>query len=262
MSTVSSPRGVALVTGGARRLGREIALGLARAGWDVCIHYRHSRAEAEQTVRDLRALGRRAASVCAEFASEEEVERVVPSCIEMLGAPRILVNSASTFEYDTAQTVTYGMLTRLMAANVAAPLALAKAVYAALPEEAATDDAKRGAVINLLDQKLWGLNPDHLSYTLTKAALHAATSMLALSLAPKMRVVGVAPGLTMRLEEQAIGPYERAHKETPLGRSSRPEDIVAAVCYLADAPSATDTVLVVDGGQHLWKRERDTLFAE
>ena len=120
--------------------------------------------------------------------------------------------------------------------------------------------ASAACVINVLDQKLYNMNPDYLSYTLSKAALQTATVALAQALAPKVRVVGLAPGLTMQSADQTPAGFEAAHRATPLGRASRPEDIVAAALYLADAAGVTGTTLVVDGGQHLVPLPRDVMF--
>jgi len=141
-----------------------------------------------------------------------------------------------------------------MQANVAAPILLAQALHAATPA------GSQAVVINLLDQKLYNLNPDFLSYTLSKAALQTATTMLAQALAPTVRVVGVAPGLTLVSGAQTEAGFSKAHQATPLGRSSSPQDIVDAVCYLASAGGITGTTLVVDGGQHLMPLPRDVMF--
>jgi len=148
----------------------------------------------------------------------------------------------------------------LTAVNLAAPLALARALYQSLPPEADEDENLRGVVINLLDQKLFNQNPDFLSYTLTKAALHTATTTLAQALAPRVRVVGVAPGLTMPSGDQTPADFAQAHRRTPLRRASHPQDVAAAVCYLAEAPAVTGTTLLVDGGQHLLPLPRDVMF--
>jgi len=252
-----SPSGrapVALVTGAGRRLGRAIALGMARAGWDIAVHYRASEAEAQQVADEIRALGRRAATLHAELADEAAVRRLLPAAIEALGAVDCVVNNASLFDYDSAADFSMQKLDAHMHANVAAPLLLAQALHAATP------DGAQAAVVNLLDQKLYNLNPDFLSYTLSKAALHTATTMLAQALAPKVRVVGVAPGITLVSGEQSEAGFEKAHTQTPLGRSSTPEDIVQAVLYAATARAVTGTTLLVDGGQHLLPLPRDVMF--
>jgi NAD(P)-dependent dehydrogenase (short-subunit alcohol dehydrogenase family) len=249
----SGPR-VALVTGAGRRLGRAIALGMAQAGWDVAVHYRASEAEARAVVAEIVAMGRRAVALHCELADEAAVRELVPRAVAGLGALRCVVNSASLFDYDSAQDFSMAKLDAHMRANVAAPLLLAQALHAATP------DGQQAAVINLLDQKLYNLNPDFLSYTLSKAALHTATTMLAQQLAPKLRVVGIAPGITMVSGDQTEAGFANAHQQTPLGRSSTPQDIVDAVLYAASARAVTGTTLLVDGGQHLLPLSRDVMF--
>ncbi|AXL52213.1 short-chain dehydrogenase [Paraburkholderia caffeinilytica] len=254
-----TPR-IVLITGAARRIGRSLALGFAARGWDVAVHYGASREEADEVVAEIVALGRRAVALHAELGDEAQVEGLMPACIAALGRPACIVNNASRFEEDTAHNVGYDLLLKLTAMNLGAPLVLARMLFEATPEAARTDESQRGVVINVLDQKLYNMNPDYLSYTLSKAALQTATVALAQALAPKVRVVGLAPGLTMQSGDQTPAGFEEAHRATPLGRASRPEDIVAAALYLADAAGVTGTTLVVDGGQHLVPLPRDVMF--
>ena len=247
-------RRVALVTGAGRRLGRAIALGLAGAGWDIAVHYRHSERDALETADAIRALGRRAALLACDLDDEAAVRLLPARAAEALGPLTCIVNNASLFEYDSATTFSPGLLTALMRTNLAAPLLLAQALYAATPENS------QAVVINLLDQKLYNLNPDFLSYTLSKAALDAATKMLAQALAPRVRLVGVAPGITLVSGDQSEDGFRQAHSVTPLGRSSTPQDIADAVVYAASARALTGTTLVVDGGQHLVPLARDVMF--
>jgi NAD(P)-dependent dehydrogenase (short-subunit alcohol dehydrogenase family) len=251
---------VVLVTGGARRIGRELSLGFAARGWDVAVHYGDSCEAADEVVGQIESLGRRAIALHADLASEAEVARLVSACTEALGRPACVLNNASRFEEDTARDVGYETLLRLMAINVGAPLVLARTLYEATPDAAATDESLRTCVINVLDQKLYNMNPDYLSYTLTKAALANATVSLAQALAPKVRVVGLAPGLTMQSGDQTPESFAAAHKVTPLGRASRAADLVDAALYLAGASGVTGTTLVVDGGQHLVPLPRDVMF--
>jgi NAD(P)-dependent dehydrogenase (short-subunit alcohol dehydrogenase family) len=251
---------VVLITGAARRIGRALALGFAARGWDVAVHYGASREEADEVVAQIVALGRRAVALHAELGDETQVARLLPDCTAALGRPSCIVNNASRFEEDTARDVGYELLLKLTAMNVGAPLVLARMLYDATPDAALRDESQRGVVINVLDQKLYNMNPDYLSYTLSKAALQTATVALAQALAPKLRVVGLAPGLTMQSADQTPHGFEAAHRMTPLGRASRPEDIVAAALYLADAAGVTGTTLVVDGGQHLVPLPRDVMF--
>ena len=248
---------VALVTGAGRRVGRVIALALARHGWDVAVHCHRSRAEADAVAAEIIAMGRRAAVLQADLSDEAAASRLVGDCIAALGTPTCLVNNASLFQYDVATSFSYASLDTHMRTNVAAPLLLSRELHRALT---AGDAEHRGVVINLLDQKLDNLNPDFLSYTLSKAALSTATMQLAQALAPALRVVGVAPGITMVSGDQSSGGFARAHQMTPLGQSSTPEDIAEAVCYLATARAVTGTTLFVDGGQHLMPLARDVMF--
>ena len=253
-STLEAGPKVALVTGAGRRIGRAIALGLAAAGWDVAVHYRHSEPEAQGTVDEIHALGRRAVALQGDLADEAAVRALPGRAAEALGRVTCIVNNASLFEYDSATTFSPALLSAHMSANLAAPLLLAQALHAATPENS------QAVVINLLDQKLYNLNPDFLSYTLSKAALETATHMLAQALAPQLRVVGIAPGITLVSGDQTEEGFNKAHAVTPLNRSSTPQDIADAVVYAASARALTGTTLVVDGGQHLVPLARDVMF--
>jgi NAD(P)-dependent dehydrogenase (short-subunit alcohol dehydrogenase family) len=251
----SSSNRTALVTGAARRIGREIALALARDGWDIAVHYATSRDDALTTVAQIEALGRRAVAVNRDLAVEPGVRSLLAECTNELGPVSCVVNNASLFEYDDAARFATDTLLRAMRTNVAAPVLLARSLYEQLAHGA------RGVVINLLDQKLENPNPDFLSYTLSKAALKEATTLLAIALAPKVRVVGIAPGLTLASNFQSDSGFTEAHRRTPLGRASTPADIAQAAVYLANTDAVTGTVLMVDGGQHLVRSGRDVMFA-
>ncbi len=242
-----------LVTGAAKRLGREIALTLARAGWRVAVHYRDSVEEARKTVADCARLAGASASFRANLANETAVRNLLPGVVEELGYVDAVVNSASTFEHDTPETFSFAAMEKHMRANAGAAILLSQALYAHLQ----TRPQAAGAVVNLLDQKLWNSNPDFTSYTLSKAALEAANTMLALALAPLVRVVGVAPGLTLTSHMLTPEKFEAMHKLSPLGRSSTAADVAATVAFALENQSITGTTLLVDGGQHLMKFERD-----
>ena len=255
MTTASIPlRGAALVTGAGKRIGQAIAMGLAQAGWDVAVHYRASADEAAATVAAIVALGRRAVALQCDLADDAAVRGLLARAQAALGPIGCVVNSASLFAYDGAADFSPALLAAHMQANVAAPILLAQALHAATPA------GSQAVVINLLDQKLYNLNPDYLSYTLSKSALHSATTMLAQALAPTVRVVGVAPGLTLVSGEQTEAGFAAAHQRTPLGQSSTAQDIADAVCYAATARALTGTTLLVDGGQHLMPLPRDVMF--
>jgi len=256
MSTAPSPasRPVALVTGAALRVGRAIALELAARGWDLAVHYRGSQAEAVETVERAAALGARALAFQADLADEPECRALLPAVRGVFGPVRAVVNNASLFEYDDVAHFNYERMDRHWRANTAPAIVLAQALHAQLDGEA------RGCVVNLLDQKLWNPNPDYLSYTLSKAALEAATTLLAQALAPKVRVCGIAPGVTLVSGPMDAAGFESAHRMTPLGYSSSPDDIARSVAFLLDSPAITGTTLLVDGGQHLQAQARDVLF--
>lgn len=243
-----------LVTGGARRIGRAIALAFARRGWDVAVHYGASRKEALATVRDIEALGRRAVALGRDLAIERGVRRLVPDAIAALGRLDCVVNNASLFDYDDAARFRGATLIRHLRVNTVAPVLLAQALHEALAPNS------RGVVVNLLDQKLWNPNPDFFSYTLSKSALKEATTLLALALAPRVRVVGIAPGMTLPSHLQDTASFERTHRMAPLRHASTPEDVASAVVYAADARAITGTTLLVDGGQHLLRTDRDFSF--
>lgn len=245
---------VALVTGAAKRIGRSVALALARRGWDVAVHYGHSEQEALATVREIEQLGRRALAIQCDLGDEAAVKALLPKAAAALGDIGCVVNNASLFERDDVKDFSLAGLDRHMHANLVAPVLLAQALHEATPA------GTQAVVVNLLDQKLFNLNPDYLSYTLSKAALHTATTMLAQALAPKVRVVGVAPGITLVSGDQTEDGFAKAHAMTPLGRSSTPDDVAATVCFVAESPAITGTTLLVDGGQHLIPLQRDVMF--
>lgn len=256
-STPSTPsRPTVLVTGAARRIGRAIALELARAGYDLALHHRRSAEEAQALAVELRALGVRAECFAADLADEGACRALVPAVVARMSRLDAIVNNASHFEYDDVASFSHASMEAHWRANTAPAILLANALAAQLQ-----GCSEVGCVVNLTDQKLWNPNPDHFSYTLSKAALDAATTMLAMALAPRVRVVGVAPGVTL-----VSGPhmdaasFDAAHRMTPLGRSSTPEDVARSVRFVLESPAITGTTLLVDGGQHLARQRRDVAF--
>ena len=252
--SASTPPRVAIVTGAARRIGRQIALTMAAQGWDIVVHFGKSADEAASVVHAIQKLGRRAIALSCDLADEAATRQLFQDAQQAMGHIDCVVNNASLFEEDHASNATHATLDQHMHINLAAPLILAQALHAA------TAEGQQACVINLLDQKLYNLNPDFFSYTLSKAALQCATTTLAQAMAPKLRVVGVAPGITMVSGHQSQADFETAHQTTPLGRSSTPEDIARTVCFIADSPSITGTTILVDGGQHLIPLQRDVMF--
>jgi len=252
---------IALVTGAAQRLGRETALALVRSGWRVALHYRHSHALAQQTQQACQQAAGRAdacALFAADFADEAATRQLVPQVVAHFGALHAVVNNAARFDYDDAASFSYAALERHLRSNTAAPVVLAQALHAHVSARAQGGEADaEGVVVNLLDQKLHNPNPDFFSYTLSKAALEAAGTLLALALAPRVRVVGVAPGLTLPSPWLSPERFAALHALSPLGRASSAADITAAVRFALDNRALTGTTLLVDGGQHLQRFERD-----
>lgn len=250
-------RPVALVTGAARRLGRHIALELAAHGWDLAVHHRGNAPEAAETVAELQALGARAQAFQADFQEEAATRALLPAVLGVFGRADAVVNSAALFEHDTAASFGYAAMERHWRANTGAPLLLAQALHEAL---AARGQDARGVVVNLLDQKLYNPNPDHLSYTLSKAALQCATTLLAQALAPRVRVCGVAPGLTLGSELIDAAKLAALQAATPLGRGVQPEDVARTVRFLLENPAITGSTVLVDAGSHLAPAARDFGF--
>lgn len=249
-----------LVTGAAKRLGREIALEFARQGWDIAVHYGQSEADARATVDEIHQFGRKAQAFKANLANEAEIQSLFAAVSTQFENLHCLVNSASIFQYDRAHSETPlsgASLQEHMQVNLAAPILLSqlmfeyqkKRVYEVLP-----------SVIQVLDQKLINLNPDYLSYTLSKGALLTSVEILAMDFAPYLRVVGLAPGITLPSGDQTQDGFSNAHQMTPLGKSSTPSDIAKAAVFLAQAKAITGTTLYVDGGQHLLPSTRDVMF--
>jgi NAD(P)-dependent dehydrogenase (short-subunit alcohol dehydrogenase family) len=245
---------VALVTGAGKRIGRAISLGLAADGWDLALHFHRSQAETDALAAEVSALGVQAVPVRCDLGDAHQVPDLIAECERRLGTPTCLVNNAALFEYDDLSSLDPEKWRRHLDVNLLAPLLLAKAFAARIPQ------GSSGCIVNLLDQKVFNLNPDFLSYTLAKIGLEGATRVLAMALAPKVRVCGVAPGITLVSGEQTAEGFARAHRMAPLGRSSEPEDIAGAVRFVVNAGALTGTTIVVDGGQHLWPSRRDVQF--
>ena len=242
-------QGCALVTGAARRLGRAIALALAQKGFAVALHAsERSRAEAEEVCADILAAGGRACVLSADLADLHAVAGLMAAARAALGPVTLLVNNASLFEADAAGAFDARLFDQHMAVNVRAPLQLASDFAAQSPE------GREGLIVNLLDQRVWRLNPHFFSYTLSKSALWTATQTMAQAFAPRIRVNGVGPGPTLANHMQRAEDFRREAQSIPMQRAIRPDEIVAAVLFLLEARSVTGQMIAVDGGQHLaWK---------
>lgn len=235
----------ALVTGAAKRIGRAIALGLAEAGYAVAVHHLQSHAEADSLVKEIKANGGRAVSLACDLSVETEVEKLLGKASETLGPIGVLINSASVFERDEALTATRESWDRHLEANLRAPFVLTQALAKALPATAG------GAVINIVDERVWNLTPHFVSYTISKAGLWTLTQTLALALAPRIRVNAIGPGPVLPSLRQSDESFTRQYRATPLARPATPEEIAAAVRFLLDMPSVTGQMIALDSGQHL-----------
>lgn len=245
-----------LVTGAAKRLGRAIALDLARHGWNIALHYHASEKEARATAADAETAGVKVALLKADLAQEGEAAGLVDAAVKELGPLTALVNSASLFENDAWYSVTRESWDRHMDVNLRAPFVLAQAFARQVPREGS------GSIVNLIDQRVLKPTPQFLSYSLSKAGLHWLTVTLAQALAPRVRVNAVGPGPTIINARQSQADFARQREATILGRGAEPQDVCDAVRYLLEAPSTTGQMLAVDGGQHLIWQTPDVAVKE
>jgi NAD(P)-dependent dehydrogenase (short-subunit alcohol dehydrogenase family) len=256
----------ALVTGGAKRIGREIALCLAKRGADVAVHYSSSQDDAAETVAAITALGRKAVMLQADLLDETAVIGLVTQATSALGGPlTVLVNNASIFEYDTVQTATKQSWDRAMGSNLRAPFLLTQAFAAQAPQAVLDDNGEplaQSLIVNMIDQRVWKPTPEFMSYSLAKMALWALTRTAAQGLAPHVRVNGIGPGPTVQGVRQSDSHFARQRASTILGRGANPADVTAALGFFLDSPSVTGQMIAVDGGQHLAWATPDVLGVE
>jgi NAD(P)-dependent dehydrogenase (short-subunit alcohol dehydrogenase family) len=238
-------KNVALVTGGARRIGRCLVERLAREGYAVAIHCHRSTQAAEEIAAAIRSTGGEAAVVQADLADASAVGGLVDSAARALGPVTLLVNNASEFQPDEVQTLSQERWDHHFAVNLRAPSFLARDFARQLPSD------REGCIINIVDQRVWKPTPQFFSYTLTKAALFTATQTMAQALAPRIRVNAIGPGPTLSNERQAAEDFAKQSDAVLLGHGGTPDEIADAVLYLARARSVTGQMIAVDGGQHL-----------
>lgn len=241
-------RGWALVTGAARRIGRELSLTAARAGYDLVVHHRDSLGDANETAAAVQTLGRRVAVIAADLADADGCRGLIAAAP---GAVTLLVNSASLFEDDRIERLTAENWDAAMAANLRAPMLLSQAFAAALPPD------REGLIVNIVDQRVLRPTPQFFSYAVSKAALWAATPMMAQSLAPRIRVNAIGPGPTLPSIHQSAEAFAAETDAVILGHGASPQEIGHALAYLIDARSVTGQMIAVDGGQHLSWRTPD-----
>lgn len=236
---------VALVTGGARRLGRALALGLADGGADVVVNHHASAAEAEEVVARIRALGRRALAVRADVGRGEECERLVRESVSAMGRLDVLVNNASTFQAVPLEALSEEVWDRTLAVNLKGPFLLARAAAPLLRQHGA------GVIVNLADLSAFRAWPGYAAHAVSKAGLVHLTRVLARALAPAVRVNCIVPGTVLPPEDSTPQELRESWEETPLRRIGSPDDVVSALLFQVASDFATGQVLVLDGGRLL-----------
>lgn len=242
----SAIRGTALVTGGGVRVGRALCVALAKAGYDVAVHYNASEDPAAETASLIEQAGGKAQTFQADLTDAGKTSALVPAVREAMGPLTLLVNNASLFENDGLADFTVDGWHAHMNANLLAPMLLAKA-FAAQAEH-----GRNNMIANIIDQRVWALTPRFFSYTLSKSALWTATQTLAQDLGPKgIRVNGIGPGPTLKNARQSDEDWQAQNDALILRQGPDPEDIAAALLYLVDARPVTGQMIAVDGGQHL-----------
>jgi len=242
--TTLSPRN-ALITGGAKRIGRAIALNLASEGWGIAVHYRGSPEDATDTVQEIIQAGGRAVALRADLLDMAALSPLLASAREELGPLTALINNASIFTDDDLETLTPESWAAHMDTNLRAPLFLAQAFAKQLPADA------QGNIINMIDQRVWRLTPRFLSYTTSKAGLWTLTQTLAQTLAPKIRVNGIGPGPTLSNDRQSNADFQAQADATLLQRQITPEEICTAIRFILASPALTGQMIALDSGQHL-----------
>lgn len=256
MSTCSAVKRV-LITGGSQRLGAQLCETFSQAGWEVWCHYHRSADAAEALCTRLRQAGGWAHPIQADLHNEVQRRRMMADIRDQSGPLHALINNASSFEPDTAQAMDVEGARGQLEVNLTAPLSLSS-----LMAREPIENAKAGArcILHILDQKVFNLNPDYFSYTVTKLALERAVSLQAQALAPHVRVCGVAPGLMYVSGPQSAENFERASRVNLMRRPVDPAQVAASCLFLAQNPCITGVTLTVDNGQHLVPLPRDVMF--
>ena len=242
-----------LITGAAKRIGRQLALDLAADGWAVAVHYARSGDDANGVVAQIEQGGGTAVSLQGDLMDPDVPQRLVSTASERLGGLTCLINNASVFEFDEAGSVTLASWAHHMDVNLRAPVFLAQAFADALPR------GVQGNVINILDGRLWKLAPTHFSYTISKSALWTATRTMAQAFAPDIRVNAVGPGPTLPHGGQTQEEFERRNELMLLERGTTPGEVADAVRFVLKARSMTGQMIALDGGQHLLWQTPDML---
>ena len=244
----------ALITGAAKRVGATIARDLAANGWRVLLHYHRSTDAVTALADEIAGLGGSAALLSADLSDADAAADLADRAFAAAPGLELIVDNASSFAHDTLSTASPQALIANFGVNAVAPIVLAQRFAAVLPA------GRSGAIVNILDNRVFAPNPDYFSYGISKFAALGATRMLALALAPRIRVNGIAPGITLPSGEQTQQQFDAAHRVNPLQRGCTPEEIAAAVRLIAGSPAMTGTIITIDGGQALANPGRDVAF--
>ncbi|HRL54859.1 NAD(P)-dependent dehydrogenase (short-subunit alcohol dehydrogenase family) [Acidovorax temperans] len=250
-----------LITGGAHRLGREIALAFAKAGWSVLCHYRTSKDSAQKTRQEVQDAGADCLLVDMDLAQDNAAELLMDQCVQLTGQPpQCIVNNASIFEADDAPSATAEGLQRHFQVNTVTPLLLANALYNRVRQGSGVAHGTH-CVIHVLDQKVHNLNPDYFSYTVSKLALERSVALQAQALAPTVRVCGLSPGLMYLSGPQTQTNFDKASLVNLVQKRIDPADVAQGALFMAQNPSINGCTLRTDNGQHLIPLSRDVMWA-
>ena len=244
----------AIITGAAKRIGARIAKALGNEGWFVYLHYNSSSKEAKKVLHEIKSSGGNGQLIKMDLSHPDCGEQIINQ-IDCTEPPvELLINNAAKFEYDDISTVNSVSMDQHFFANVRGPMLLSKAFFELIKK------GQQGCVINVLDNKIFALNPDYLSYTISKAALQCATETLAMAMAPHVRVNGIAPGITLESGGQGDISFQKGQKMSPIGKVSSVGDIIKAVFFIVNTTSINGHIITIDGGQKLQKLDRDVAF--
>ena len=244
----------AIVTGAAKRIGAGIAKALGSQGWFVYLHYNSSSEEAKEVLHEIKSSGGDGQLINMYLSYPDCGEQIINQIDKAAPPVELLINNAARFEYDDLSTINNVSLDQHFFANVRGPILLSKAFFELVKK------GQQGCVINILDNKIFALNPDYLSYTISKAALQCATETFAMAMAPHVRVNGIAPGITLESGGQGESSFQKGQKMSPMGKVSSVEDIIKALFFIVNTTSLNGHIITIDGGQRLQKLDRDVAF--
>ena len=244
----------AIVTGAAKRIGAGIAKALGNEGWFVYLHYNSSSEEAKQVLHEIKSSGGNGQLINMDLNNPDCGEQIINQIDRAAPPVELLINNAARFEYDNISNINSVSLDQHFFANVRGPILLSKAFFELV------EKGQQGCVINILDNKIFALNPDYLSYTISKAALQCATETFAMAMAPHVRVNGIAPGITLESGGQGESSFQKGQKMSPIGKVSSVEDIIKALFFIINTTSLNGHIITIDGGQRLQKLDRDVAF--